>query len=1514
MKHKIALLLTALFLVAGLSWALMPAVEETTYYVNGSTGSDTEAGYDGLTAAKPYKTIGKALSVLKDADGYVTIQVAAGTYPENVSITRSKVTLNGAGQNQTIIGGQTYTNAANVPVIIIGTDQLLASQKRGVTISNLKVKSNGHIGTRTANANTIEIKDASSEVDPNTIENVTVEHFVPLTGNNNEGNGIYVGFLNTGTILRNVTVSGHATALNINASTLIEGAVLNGGNTAEYGIKANLGTTITMRTITATGYTRAAIYNAISAATLTGSTLSESTLALEGKGGSLAVSNTNMYSKGNGSLIQINNMVLTLGEATHLYKQFADYGTYGGFFTYGTGSLDLVKTVADNGTQYHYGANYASSRVIKVANSSGLKNAYPIEMLATVFAVKSNGTENANLSSGDVVTLPAGDPITTKKLQVFQQITLNGNDVTLQADATAPATDVILQINYAGEGSTIRNLTLTGAAFYGIQADKGATLNAVTLTKNYIGMLVYAGTMHATNLTSSSNTLGGVVLGAQANLTLTNGEHISDLPAVYTFKNTANLGNVSTDGVSWKAIAGNGGYAANPTYYWVRAFETTISKLPLASDLKRGEQLWNSILTEGKVMYDGEEVQGVFQWANPRKIVEATGLYDVVFIPANQKKYALITGLQVEVTPVVYHKVTTGVSDWGKIMIENPSADHYYRKGQVLKLTYVPYKGYKVNPGAPATYVVDNDAEISNVNTSIFAPASPDVDGVQVKFPAPKVDGRTAAYVQVFFEGMELTNGDYVYPGSILNVVVTPEAGYALKSLTYQYGTPVLNGLITAGNEPINIQAVMEVKPTNTYMVTLRQMAIPRYSPSISSFGFVMLHDDMGTLYMPGMAVPTGTKLRVTVTPAFGYKLNTIAAIQGAVYVENVNGVATYTVSNNAELEPQFDRVKYAVAGSFDNPAAGSFRLYTSYPTQQLSGDQYDKTPVTIAVSMNTGYTLEAIIANGKELRITNRDQWPFRLLPALAGADVNGTTTFRVITRKKEDLQIDETQQVYTYYNNSYTGTVNHRFIAKAVTAGLERIEGFAISYRENSSTGDFNVNTLSAGKIYDVRVQRDADDYYNALDVVIRNGLKILDNYLPLRDMTHVKTDNPAKPSFGATATYDGSVFGNLATNPVTSNNWVVTYRQQNIPVQYPVNAGTYDIIGFRAADTLYTAQTNVKLGTFTIGKAVSNASVTYATDILQGQSLAASRLSGNAHIDGVFSWASPETKMTTAGVITTNKAIFTPYSSNYTTDTNLATSLNVLAMAAGNLRTITVNVTNPEKGTYTLTREAIPVGAGTIITAGERIRVSFDTIDPAYTAVLKINGVQYPNGATYTVGATGDMVISLDFMPIGQAPAMIGVTGINLSSLEKSVVAGDEFILTPMITPSNASDQRVFWTSDNEWVATVADGKVTVLHAGSAVITATTANGHSVSCVLTSHLTANESAFAGVQVYTIDKQYICIEAGSPVKVVITDALGRIVYHAGVNQRQLVNLPAGTYFVVVADQNTQATLKVVL
>ena len=67
------------------------------------------------------------------------------------------------------------------------------------------------------------------------------------------------------------------------------------------------------------------------------------------------------------------------------------------------------------------------------------------------------------------------------------------------------------------------------------------------------------------------------------------------------------------------------------------------------------------------------------------------------------------------------------------------------------------------------------------------------------------------------------------------------------------------------------------------------------------------------------------------------------------------------------------------------------------------------------------------------------------------------------------------------------------------------------------------------------------------------------------------------------------------------------------------------------------------------------------------------------------------------------------------------------------------------------------------------------------------------------------------------------VVEVTDITLDKTELELVTGESEILTATVKPDDATDPTVTWSSSNEKIATVVDGKVTGVAAGSVTITA-------------------------------------------------------------------------------------------
>lgn len=92
--------------------------------------------------------------------------------------------------------------------------------------------------------------------------------------------------------------------------------------------------------------------------------------------------------------------------------------------------------------------------------------------------------------------------------------------------------------------------------------------------------------------------------------------------------------------------------------------------------------------------------------------------------------------------------------------------------------------------------------------------------------------------------------------------------------------------------------------------------------------------------------------------------------------------------------------------------------------------------------------------------------------------------------------------------------------------------------------------------------------------------------------------------------------------------------------------------------------------------------------------------------------------------------------------------------------------------------------------------------------------------------------------DYSPYLKSQSYVDVAGVTLEPETLTLPVGDTYTLKATLTPEDASETGLRWTSSDPSVATVdAEGKVTAIAPGAAVITVTTAvGGYTDSCVVT------------------------------------------------------------------------------
>ena len=153
---------------------------------------------------------------------------------------------------------------------------------------------------------------------------------------------------------------------------------------------------------------------------------------------------------------------------------------------------------------------------------------------------------------------------------------------------------------------------------------------------------------------------------------------------------------------------------------------------------------------------------------------------------------------------------------------------------------------------------------------------------------------------------------------------------------------------------------------------------------------------------------------------------------------------------------------------------------------------------------------------------------------------------------------------------------------------------------------------------------------------------------------------------------------------------------------------------------------------------------------------------------------------------------------------------------------------SLTLPVGDTQTLTATVSPSNASDKSVAWSSGNTSVATVSSTGVVTAKAAGTTTITVTTKDGGKTATCNVTV----------VIPVTGVSLDQTSLTMVAGDNRTLTATVSPSDATDKSVTWSSSNTSVATVSStGVVTAKAGGSATITVTTNDGgKTASCSVT------------------------------------------------------------------------------
>lgn len=322
-----------------------------------------------------------------------------------------------------------------------------------------------------------------------------------------------------------------------------------------------------------------------------------------------------------------------------------------------------------------------------------------------------------------------------------------------------------------------------------------------------------------------------------------------------------------------------------------------------------------------------------------------------------------------------------------------------------------------------------------------------------------------------------------------------------------------------------------------------------------------------------------------------------------------------------------------------------------------------------------------------------------------------------------------------------------------------------------------------------------------------------------------------NPATMSLvvGSTGTLTATV------SPSNATNKAVTYSSSNPAVAKASSDGV--VTALAAGSTTITVKTadggktatcivTVKKATVAVtGVTVTRSSMTLGVG--ESYKLGYSIKPSNATDQSVtwFSRYAPVAKVASDGTVTgispgTAEIVVLTNDGNYTASCMITVKAVSVAVTGVSLDKSSMSLVAGSTGTLKAT--IAPSTATNKGVTWSSSNTAVATVSTSGVVTAKAAGSATITCTTSDGGKTASCMVTV-------TTASVAVTGVSVTPTSLSLTAGETYRLGATISPSNATNPNVSWSSSNTSVATVAsDGTVTAKAAGSATITCTTQDG--------------------------------------------------------------------------------------